>query len=217
MVAEREPGTPTLPDYPYRKSILRDEDLFVAGAPLLDFMLQEPILRHVRDYLPFHPYLRSAEIWVDYASEDPALETQFFHLDGDDAYNLKVFVYLNDVSEENGPFTFMPTDRISAYRIFKPEGINRTARVRDEDVHRFGESVSFTGRRGSVILADTCLGYHKGLKPRKGRRVMFTFQFTSAEPYYGPVLPELPAGSPAARHRSHLLTRSGAGEPDARQ
>jgi hypothetical protein len=40
------------------------------------------------------------------------------------------------------------------------------------------EWVVCTGPPGTVVLADTC-GYHKGGKPTKGDRLLWTAQFTS--------------------------------------
>lgn len=208
IVQERLDKTEPLPGYPFRKSLLTDEDIFNPHSPIMEFCTQKRIMDIARAHLPFEPYLRAVELWVDSADVDRStpIETQYYHLDGDDTFNLKCFIYLSDVTMEHGPFTFFPVNVRSATSIWNaPAGINNTSRVADESLETSSQKhgVHFTGAKGTMIFADTCWGYHKGLVPKVGKRWLFTFQFTSKRPFWGPVL-KLPASHKSELNPAHL-------------
>ncbi len=213
VVATRFEGSQPLPGYPFRRSLLTDQDIFDPASPILQFCLQEAILKLVKSHLPFEPFLRSVELWVDTAevSQNGPIETQYYHLDGDDSYNLKCFLYLSDVTLEHGPFTFFPVHYKSATSLIgRPRGINNTSRIKDNSLESpEKKGVHFVGTRGSLIFADTCWGYHKGLLPRVGRRILFTFQFTSKNPYWGPVMviPDQLRDSVKQKEMKQILTK----------
>lgn len=97
--------------------------------------------------------------------------TRGYHIDGF-AKELKAFLYLEDVVEESGPFTFVPgshRDRWLRIRkeVFRNVGDAPTS-ISPEDYPEGEErEVQLTGPAGSLIIADT-RGVHRGA-PQKGR------------------------------------------------
>src|SRR2546429_491727 len=122
-----------------------------------------------------HSYLRGLEMWRNLPTDEPPKLSQLWHRDWDDVVNLKLFVYLSDVTEESGPFTFAPGTQPGGPRQLDVQDRlsddEMAARVRREDW------VVCTGGPGTGVLADTC-GYHKGGEPTQGDRPRCTAQFT---------------------------------------
>lgn len=97
----------------------------------------------------------------------------------------KTFIYLNDVSFNNGPHTYMKgshknTDNIvrKLHQCIKDEVTGRNKKVdstgvSDKDARQMGfEEVLITGKKGTVLLVDT-RGLHQGGTLKKGHRVVF--------------------------------------------
>jgi len=95
--------------------------------------------------------------------------------------NVKVFIYFSDVAVEHSLFCFVPgTHPLGARRWLTPEG-DEGRRSTDEQMACAVPAEEWricTGPAGTVIFCDTC-GYHKGLKPQAGNRLMVMFQYTS--------------------------------------
>jgi len=70
------------------------------------FALQDEILGIANGYMGLHSQLRYYNVWHTLANTGPARESQLWHRDRDDYLTCKVFLYLNDVDEGAGPFTY---------------------------------------------------------------------------------------------------------------
>jgi ectoine hydroxylase-related dioxygenase (phytanoyl-CoA dioxygenase family) len=135
-------------------------------------------------YLGMRSLLRVAQVWLDFPSNAPPTDTQLWHRDEDDYSTLKVFVYLTDVGESNGPFCFVPRSHPRDRDLAELTG------YRDQDEQMAAcvpraEWLTCTGNAGTIIIADT-RGYHRGLQPRTGHRALLTLQYTSGRPTYPP-------------------------------
>ncbi len=87
---------------------------------------------------------------------------------------LKFFTYLNDVTMDNGPFTFVEE---SHRRL--PVGWSGKLRWEDSEIEALYGSDSvknLTGEYGDLIMATTN-GFHKGLPLKSGSRTLFTMNF----------------------------------------
>jgi len=153
---------------------------FSASSPFLRYALQ-PAFRHLANaYLGQNTRLRAVHLWLNYATDMDASSTQLWHRDGDDIMNLKFFTYLSDVNVDNGPFTYIPGTQPLGYRQINPPQ-SKYQRTNDDEmanVVQKSEWAICTGKTGDVILSDT-VGYHKGMKPRKGYRLMLVAQYAS--------------------------------------
>ena len=147
-----------------------------ASGPYVALALELQVVALANAYIGMRSYLRGLEMWRNLPTDEPPKLSQLWHRDWDDVINLKFFVYLSDVTEEHGPFTFAPGTQPRGPRQLVVED-----RLSDDEMARIvprEEWVVCTGPPGTVVLADTC-GYHKGGKPTKGDRLLWTAQFTS--------------------------------------
>ncbi|MCW5960606.1 MAG: phytanoyl-CoA dioxygenase family protein [Pyrinomonadaceae bacterium] len=148
------------------------------------FALQEAFLDIADRYFGMRVKLRYYNVWLTFATDAKARESQLWHFDREDNFILKAFVYLNDVSENTGPFTYAPgTHRKGKFRDVVPEYFseNGVQRSTDEQMRSvFPEDRWFrgTGPKGTIIFADT-RGFHKGGMARDNDRLMFTCMYTS--------------------------------------
>ena len=77
-------------------------------SPLLKVALDKTLLEIVSAYLGMWPRLHAVGAWLNFPTEDDAKEAQLWHRDPEDLKIIKVFIYLNDVNAENGPFCYIP-------------------------------------------------------------------------------------------------------------
>jgi len=117
---------------------------------------------------------------------------QWFHQDMEFINFVKVFVYLSDVGDSNGPHVYVKGS-VNDYEEKLP-GIEVSTRVSDADVvHAFGEDRihSITGQAGTVAIVNT-RGYHRGAPVVQGHRLLLQFEYACSL-YFNPV-PSFPLG-----------------------
>lgn len=156
------------------------DDIFIR------FAIQKPILQIANAYFGMYTHLRYCNVWRTFATQAPARDSQLWHRDRDDRLIVKVFVYLSDVDEGAGPFTYAPGTHPKgeirgepAYRIEREGGPKRTE---DEEMAALAPRerwVTATGLAGSIVFADT-RGYHKGGLARERDRLMYINMFASS-------------------------------------
>jgi hypothetical protein len=128
--------------------------------------------------------LRYYNVWLTAASKSRARESQLWHFDREDKYILKVFLYLDDVDEGTGPFTYAPgTHKKGRHHSVEPEfflegSVRRTTDEQMSAVYSKERWRVCTGKKGTIVFADT-RGYHKGGEARTKDRLMFTCMYTS--------------------------------------
>ncbi len=145
------------------------------------------VLGIVNEYfgLAAHFYFSSCNIAIPVGETTNAAGSQRWHRDpgaGDDR-TLKLFLYINHVDEDTGPFEYVrgsqptgPLGDIFPARqpngVYPPEGaVNDHASLRDK-------IITNTGPAGTVIFCDT-LGLHRGGYAKKKERIMATAAYTS--------------------------------------
>lgn len=152
--------------------------------PLLKVALDEKLLEIVAGYLGMWPCLHSVAAWLNYATEAPPAFSQLWHRDPEDLMLIKVFIYLTDVGEHSGPFTYIPGTQPFGERNASAAELAQKKRVADKIMTRVFPKESWkicTGPKHTMILADT-VGFHRGGKPETGQRMLITFTYTSAAP-----------------------------------
>ena len=115
-------------------------------------------------------------------------QTQKWHRDPDDKKICKLFIYLNDVDEYGGPFTFVKGSQTGGrYEHVAPQGRPYGAvryekgRIPEKMVAEAiprNEIVQCTGPAGTVIFADTT-GIHKGGYSTKTARLLILCSYYS--------------------------------------
>jgi Phytanoyl-CoA dioxygenase (PhyH) len=162
----------------------------LGSNPILDpqtifarFALQNPMLQIANAYFGMFTRLRYYNVWHTFASQAEARESQLWHHDREDRYILKLFLYLSDVDEGAGPFTYAPGSH-QKKKLFREPSYKLEGGVKRSSDEQMAEVVSSsrwrqcTGPRGTIVFADT-RGYHKGGMAREHDRIMYTCMFTS--------------------------------------
>jgi Phytanoyl-CoA dioxygenase (PhyH) len=112
---------------------------------------------------------------------------QMFHQDKEFAKFFKVFIYLTDVTEDNGPHVFIEGSHIDEAHTL---GVPITDRIPDLDITKYyaAERIkTLLGPAGTITFADTS-GVHKSLTVRSGYRLMLQLEYASSL-YLSPVAP----------------------------
>jgi len=97
---------------------------------------------------------------------------------------IKTIVYLTDVSEESGPFSFLPLS--NQFDLQTRDGIGKATRYDDSIVDRFCkentiEPFKVIGKKGTIIFVDTSF-IHRGLNIQSGSRYTYTNYYFENHP-----------------------------------
>jgi hypothetical protein len=158
-----------------------------ADSPLLKVALDPQLLDIVSLYLGFWPCLYAISAWLNFPTATPPAKSQLWHRDPEDLRLVKVFIYLADVDEDCGPFTYVPGTHPfspSAPHVARGRKLKDARRTEDERMERVFDRSEWrvcAGPARTMILADT-LGFHRGGRPTSGQRVLATFTYTSRTP-----------------------------------
>lgn len=133
-----------------------------------------------RRYLGVEPVQDLVAMWwsaaVRSSDRGAADAAQQFHFDLDRLRFLKVFVFLTDVDEANGPHVYVRGTHRGAPPRFRSDGRH----CDDEVLPAFADDVcSISGPRGTVFLADT-RGLHKGRALEEGHRLVFQTEYATS-------------------------------------
>ena len=149
--------------------------------------IDRSLLSVAQAYLGCRPvYIGARMFWSTALSKEPCSEVaQLYHFDMPQVRFLKVFVYLTDVGEDQGPHAVV---RGSHRRL--PKSLRADRRYDDEEAAReypADRFVSVTGSAGTMFAEDT-RGLHKGTPLRHGDRLLLQLQYASSA-YGEPVEP----------------------------
>lgn len=157
--------------------------VFDEKNPFVQFVLSKNILDVVNSYMSMWTKL----VYYDLAltmpvGESAPVQSQRWHRDPEEKRICKVFIYLNDIDEEAGPFTHVNgSQRGGKYgHLFPqktPEGIypdekELLKKVDQKDIRLM------TAPKGTVIFCDTS-GLHRGGYAKTKERLMFTAFFSA--------------------------------------
>src|SRR4051812_3943383 len=90
----------------YVLGLLPDHGSMDARDPYTRFAMREPIPQIANAYYGMHVSLRYRNVWRNFVTDQPPLQSQLWHRDPEDRHILKVFVYLSDVTAGTGPLTY---------------------------------------------------------------------------------------------------------------
>lgn len=147
--------------------------------PLLYFpeviiLIKNNIINIINEYFEVRASLTGINLRRSFANNLPQMGTQNYHSDENSINFLKCFIYLTNVTEKNGPFTFVIGSHAKK-KIFDEAKYHYT----DSEIkNKYGNSaIKFiTGSIGDLVIANT-KGYHKGTKLLEGYRDMLTLHF----------------------------------------
>ena len=177
----------------FYRHLLKDEDLR-RNPDLVEFALSEQLLGPVTQYLGMVPYLTRVDLVYSVSrGTDEKIESQLFHLDHEGLRQVKYFIYVYDVDEPEGPFTFLPADTsfrvvndVRSWRKHNGRGDVESRRYLDDEiaaVHAAQDIVTVKGRAGSGVAVDTSRCLHLGSRVRPGafRLVLYLQYCTTRE------------------------------------
>jgi len=148
--------------------------------PILKLANDPSILNIVASFLGAQPTISNVNMWWSYSGHNEAEQAQNFHRDFDDIKFCKLFIYLTDVEKENGPHVFVKGSSNQS-KLLK---IKRYTDSQIEEAFGPENILEFVRPKGSMFLVDT-YGFHKGLLPQKGNRLILQIQYS-----LGPILIE---------------------------
>jgi hypothetical protein len=147
------------------------------------------ILLPVINYFGALPILYAVTVDRAPNDQDIANSSQLFHLDPEDITNMKIFIYVEDVDAETGPFTALPADK-TALVVDALE--YRKGRLRDEQVESVigpGHETAFTGPAGTMVFCDTDRCLHYGGRRGLRRRDIISLHYVLPTATYYPFRP----------------------------
>ncbi|MDP3557252.1 MAG: phytanoyl-CoA dioxygenase family protein [Bacteroidota bacterium] len=147
-------------------------------------LIMDPVLINVaRNYLGCEPIFDFPAMWwsTTFLKEASSEAAQLYHFDLDRIKWLKIFIYLNDVTSENGPHRLIKSSHLPGAK--PQELLNRGyARIPDEDILKHYKPDDFLvviGDAGSMFAEDTKC-WHKGTPLKSGNRLVLEFEYTSS-------------------------------------
>jgi hypothetical protein len=152
----------------------------IPAAPALEKLhriaLDPRLLGLAGAYFGCKPTLDCILAWWSFSGNDAAQDAELFHRDNDSLRFLKLFVYLTDVGQENGPHVFVRGSHTSRKLLAR-------RRLTDEEVGAAfapQEVATMTGRAGDAFIEDT-YGIHKGQLPMSGTRLLVQVRYSVCE------------------------------------
>jgi len=152
----------------------RDANMAFINQPILNipelykFVFDERLIQVATSYYGCIPALSSVAVRRSYITDSPPVTNQFFHRDYNGLVKIvKVIIYLNDVDESGGPFTYVSK---SAGKMF--DNWWRYHYLDDSIIQKYYDPediLPLTANFGDVLFAGT-RGWHKGAKPKNKER-----------------------------------------------
>jgi hypothetical protein len=197
------------PARPIAEGYRFDETSLIQQPDIQALMADPSLLTVAQAYLGCLPVLSSVfMLWstparlADNAREELA---QMYHFDMDRLKWLKFFFYLTEVTSDRGPHCFIAKTHRPGRQL--PSLLSRGyVRYPDQELEPYypaADRIELTGPAGTLFAVDT-RGYHKGITPRTGDRLMLQLEFCDTlfgAPYTRPPFPAECIPELAARRR----------------
>jgi hypothetical protein len=128
-------------------------------------------------FLGASPSLGTTNMRLSEADKSENLGTNMFHKDFNSPVRLiKFFTYFNDVTMENGPFTYVESSNRRLPSDPHWSSIHRWPDGAIESLYGADKIINHTASYGDLLIATTN-GFHKGLVLEKGERLMLTLNY----------------------------------------
>mgnify|MGYP003979708873 FL=1 len=156
------------------------------NAPIKKIITSSEILLPVANYLNHIPILANAQLLYSPNKEMEDGRSQQWHLDGGDGKNIKVFIALEDINKDQGPFTFITKSLSnSIYKSLYNLTIvsKRNYKVSDENFYHFckeSDVIVGTMKKNTAIFIDTDSCYHYGSRPAHRPRMLLELEYRLA-------------------------------------
>jgi hypothetical protein len=166
----------------YMITLLGDTPTLHRNDTFLEFSLAQEILAIVCGYLNMFTRLVYINLWLNVPTGRPETASQRWHRDPEDRKQVKLYLYLRNVSEQNGAFCYLrETHYTGRFGGIYRQKINAGNYPQDGSLdgripgHLYQVC---TGRAGTLVFCDTS-GFHKGGHVVEGQRLLFNSMYTS--------------------------------------
>ena len=161
-------------------------ELMVRHPEILLWGLEQRLLDIIEHYLGLPPAFTNMHLRKD-VGNGQQVGTRIWHVDIEDHRVIRVIIYLNDVTVDDGPFEYIPkrfnwTCAPLLKRALRASGDP----ILDEEMRSYVPESSWvqcTGPAGTVVLADNAALYHHG-KPHNSERIALIYTYTSRHPRF---------------------------------
>lgn len=137
------------------------------------------LLAVAQSYLKCRPVFMGCCMWwsTAFSDESSSEAAQQYHFDMPQAKFLKIFVYLTDVGEEQGPHRAVQNTHRR-----KPKQFLTDRRFTDEEIAQDypAERVSVFGGPTGTMFAEDTSSLHKGTNVQKGHRLLLQFMYATS-------------------------------------
>lgn len=164
---------------------LFDSPLVETANPFARVVMEKTVRDIVNSYFCMCAkfYYMTLNITHPVDRDSQAMVSQRWHRDPEDRKMCKIFLYVNDVDEESGPFIYILKSRYglkwgSLFPQHPPIGSYPDQQQVDRLVPKIDIKIN-TGRAGTILFCDTS-GLHKGGYAISHPRIMFTAGFRSS-------------------------------------
>ena len=143
--------------------------------------LEEKLLNIIENYLSLPITYHGVYLRRDLTNQVQQ-KSRLWHLDREDRRMLKIIIYLNDISEEGGPFQYIPKSLTSiTSRALKYDYGYIDDKIMEQVVPQ-SKWKSCLGASGTVVIADPASIFHRGKKSLVSDRLAIFFDYTSRRP-----------------------------------
>ncbi len=120
----------------YIVSLFARQEVHSPDSALVKLALDPKLLEIIAGYLGLWPRLCAVKSLLNFPTDGPAQASQMWHRDPEDLKLIKVFIYLMDVDEDRGPFSFIPKTHPFGAHSGKVPAHKDRKRVADEEMNR---------------------------------------------------------------------------------
>jgi hypothetical protein len=173
----------TLPSHKQEFAIHASNAQIMEHPELFLWGLEDRLLNITENYIGLPISYHGLYFRKDLAN-DVKVKSRLWHIDTEDRCVFKIIIYLNDVSEGDGPFQYLakPATTLLSSSLRYKQGYLQDKTV--EPIIPQSEWISCTGAAGTVILVDTGSIFHRGKVPKNGDRFALFYDYSSREPKY---------------------------------
>ncbi len=151
------------------------------NIPEIFNLINDDIIEILYSFFGVMPKMTGINLRRSFANNLNESGTTLFHCDENSYKFLKVFIYLKDVDENSGPFTFIETSQTVKFPFYQ----KKYHYTSDEIFQKYSKRLEkkIIGKVGDIIIANT-RGFHKGSKVNKHYRDLLTIHFGIHKEYF---------------------------------
>lgn len=156
------------------EEILSNKDCF-------EFLTNNKLIGIINSYLGEVPQILHTQVWYSPNKKFIENTSQEFHLDHEDRKQVKLFLFLEDISEDNGPLELISKShseqkiKDTGYRLM---GGDKPKRLSDKSII-LDHIIKCVGMQNSIILVDTSKVLHRGSTKSPKSRTIFMAQYVT--------------------------------------